>query len=444
MAGIKAYIPGGGATANARKVSIAVICLFAGLCLWAPAPAQAQICVYMPYPCTPYTCPESCTLDPQQNCEESEEIYDEVTQHTEDRFEEHEDWMVDDFFLRDILPQMKSMTEQLTAVAMQQVQIIGTFFDAKHQLETQRLFQELAARANHDFTPSDAVCTIGSSIRSLASSERNGDLTALALSKHALERHTRVANINSSEGPKEDLEGRIDQFRRVYCDPNDNNGELVAVCGSGVDPLRRNKDIDYARTLAMPETLQLNFSDNDLTPDEEDILALSSFLYAHDVSDWIPEGRLRDSQANIEKYYNTRSVNAQRSVAQHSFNTIAAMKTAGQNDTDAVRYLRAILVEMGLAVDDVDQILSENPSYYEQMGLLTKALFQRPEFYVGLYDKDTNVARKGVALQTISSMQKRDIFKSTLRSEALISILLELELRDRQEAVQNSLNRLTE
>jgi hypothetical protein len=442
MAGIKAYIPGGGATAGTRKVLIAVICLFAGLVTLPPTPAMAQVCVLMPYPCTRWTCPESCNLDPQQNCEQSEEIYDEVTQHTEDRFDEHEEWMVDDLFLRDLLPQMKSMTEQLSAVAMQQVQIIGTFFDAKHQLETQRLFQEMAAKANHDYTPSAAVCTIGSSIRSLASSERNGDLTMLALSKHALERQLRVANANATEGGQEDLEGRIEQFRRVYCDPNDNNGELLAICGAGTDPERRNKDIDYARTLAAPTTLQLNFSDNIMTADEEDILALSSFLYSHDISAWLPEARLRDNQPNIEKYYDTRSVTAQRSVAQHSFNTIAAMKTAGQDDADTARYLRAVLVEMGMTVDDVDRVLAENPSYYAQMGILTKAMFQRPEFYVGLYDKNVNVARKGVSLQAISTMQKRDIFKSTLRSEAMISVLLELELLDQEEAVQNSLNRL--
>ena len=33
---------------------------------------------------------------------------------------------------------MQLMAEQLTVNALQQVEIIGTFFDAKHQLETQR------------------------------------------------------------------------------------------------------------------------------------------------------------------------------------------------------------------------------------------------------------------------------------------------------------------
>jgi hypothetical protein len=49
-----------------------------------------------------------------------------------------------------------AMTEQLSAVAMQQMEIIGTFLDAKQQLETQRLFQEMAAQAQKDYTPSEA------------------------------------------------------------------------------------------------------------------------------------------------------------------------------------------------------------------------------------------------------------------------------------------------
>jgi len=40
------------------------------------------------------------------------------------------------------------MTNQLTATSMQQVQIIGSFFDAKHQLETQRMFQQMTAEAH--------------------------------------------------------------------------------------------------------------------------------------------------------------------------------------------------------------------------------------------------------------------------------------------------------
>ena len=68
----------------------------------------------------------------------------------------------------------------------------------------------------------------------------------------------------------------------------------------------------------------------------------------------------------------------------------------------------------------------------------------RPEFFVDLYDKPANVARKNVALQAISLMQRRDLFKSSLRSESILSAIIELELINAQEVVQNQLKPITE
>jgi hypothetical protein len=259
-----------------------------------------------------------------------------------------------------------------------------------------------------------------------------------------MDRQNLNANKNSTEGPKEDFEGRVEQFRRVYCEAKDDNNNLGSVCGSGVTQLRKNKDVDYTRTLANPETLDLDFSDATLTPDEEDILALSSNLYSHDVFVQTPAAKLKDKEAHQEIFFDQRSLIAQRSVAAHSFQAIAAMKTKGVIDAEPTKYLQSVLEGVGIPNADALKIIGDNPSYYQQMGVITKAMFQRPEFYVGLYERPANVARKSVALQAIALMQKRDIFKSALRSEAITSLILELELRDAQDAAQNESNRLKE
>src|SRR5690348_12723839 len=62
-------------------------------------------------------------------------------------------WFVGTFLEDHILPAMMMMAEQLTAVSMKQTEIIGTFLDAKHQMETQQVFQRLAARAHKDYHP---------------------------------------------------------------------------------------------------------------------------------------------------------------------------------------------------------------------------------------------------------------------------------------------------
>jgi hypothetical protein len=59
-----------------------------------------------------------------------------------------------------------------------------------------------------------------------------------------------------------------------------------------------------------------------------------------------------------------------------------------------------------------------------------------------LYDKPVNVRRKMVAMQAIGLMLDRDIYDSYTRSEALMSVLLELRLIQKQDAVQNMLTNL--
>ena len=350
------------------------------------------------------------------------------------------EYIIDIFFLEHILPAMMMMTEQLSAVGMQQVATIGMFFDAKHQQETQRLFQQLAAQAHKDYQPSEELCSLGTIMRSLGASDRNSDLTALTLTERSLRRQLGNANTNASEGPKEDREGRLDQFRRRYCDPNDNDKGLASICNNANNETK-NKDVDFARTVAFPMTLDINFSDAVLTDDEEDVIALASNLFSHEVFTRISSTAM-EVVANQDEYLNVRSVIAKRSVAEHSFNTILGMKTAGSNAANTAQYMMSMLQELGMSADDAMALVGENPSYYAQMEVLTKTIFQRPEFFVGLYDKPTNVARKGVALQAVSLMQDRDLFKSSLRSEAMLSVLLEMEIMKLQEDVQNRINRL--
>ena len=369
---------------------------------------------------------------------------DATRDHITQEFIDHRDWLVNIYFKQYILPAMAMATEQMSSVAMMQMMIVGSFLDAKNQLETQRLFQTLAARAHKDYHPSEGLCTLGSSMRSLAASDRNADLTARLLSQHSMDRQLLNVNANASEGQKEDREGRLAQFRSTYCDKNDNNRGLTTICAAAVPQARKNKDVDFTRTVMTPMTLDINFSDTVKTDDEEDVIALMSNLYSHKVFDPIPAAKLRMpsrfAMANRELILDMRSIVAKRSVAEQPFQAIIGMKTRGTTNVSQL-YLQKVLEEMGIPAAEATAIIGTNPSYYAQMEILTKRVFQRPEFFVDLYDKPANVARKGVALQAISMMQKRDIFKSNLRSEAIISVLLELELMKAQEAVQNELDR---
>jgi hypothetical protein len=226
----------------------------------------------------------------------------------------------------------------------------------------------------------------------------------------------------------------------------------------------KNKDINYSQLIDTPRTIGIDFCDSDAlgvcTPnrdadedDEQDIFALANNLYSHDILMRIPDGVFQDA-ANRVDYLDIRSLVAKRSVAENSFNIITAMKTKGNPDVgqidpltgqpaahveDTRAYTERLLLELGLPAADMDAFLGEYPSYYAQMEVLTKKLFQRPDFYTELYEHPSHVERKSTALRAVDLMQSLDTLKSSLRTEMMLSILLEVELMEAQKAVENEL-----
>ncbi|MBI2234947.1 MAG: hypothetical protein HYU57_08225 [Micavibrio aeruginosavorus] len=345
--------------------------------------------------------------------------------HWRDEMQRFQLWFVNDYFFNWILPAMARMAEQLSAVGMYQIMTIGSMLDAKHQLETQRVFAALAAEAHKNYQPSDMLCTIGSSMRSLAASERNMEMNMLALGNVSMRRETLNVNMKSAAGPIQDMRSRLEQFRRVYCDPNDDNGGLAPVCAGGAND-RKNKDVDFTRTIANPMTLDIDFSNPALTNDEEDVMALSANLFSHEVFRHIDRDVLNASEGNLQRYMDLRAIVAKRSVAEQSFNAITAMKSRGS--TDAAQ----------------TATIGTNPSYYAQMEILTRKLFQNPDTISGLYETPVNVARRGIAARAFNLMQSQDMYESDLRTEAMLGVLLETELMKEQSAVQRLITPLVE
>jgi hypothetical protein len=71
------------------------------------------------------------------------------------------------------------------------------------------------------------------------------------------------------------------------------------------------------------------------------------------------------------------------------------------------------------------------------MELLTKKLYQRPEFYTNLYTSDANIARTQATMRAVGLMQNFDMFKSRLRNESMMAVLVELELETEQKAIED-------
>jgi len=334
------------------------------------------------------------------------------------------------------------MTNQMNAVMMQQAQIIGSFLDAKDQLEAQTELQTRTAQAHKDYHPSEQMCEFGTFARNLADTQRRAVLTKIAASDKVMERELVSGDAATAEGEDSDTYGRLATFRKNYCNVNDNGSGLAYLCkNKSGPPARRNRDVDYTLTLENPLTLDIDLLDGTApTPDEENVMALLNYLLLHKPMPNIGG----DSPEFMKGYQDMRSIIAMRGVARNSLSSIIAQKTAGpKHEGSATPYIKSLLKQMGLSdtaaatggKSEIDQIIGENPSYFAQMEVLTKKIYQDPAFYTNLYDKPANVKRIRATMEAIKLMQDRDIHEALMRREMLVSMILEIQLRRQQEDI---------
>ena len=276
-------------------------------------------------------------------------------------------------------------------------------------------------------------------------------------------------------------------------DTNDVRTGLILACdrdgsGSGYDIgaedyNRFNRDINYTRLIEKPRTLEIDLSDTTLDVQtepvqslytglilqpgvEEDIIALSKNLYGSRVLSRELAGAMFESDLVEKLYLGLRSVAAKRSVAQTSFNAIVALKSSGTTDgmtgtttkptvdnpahpvvleaQQTRRFLAAIMTQLlpadpGITAANIFDLIGYSPSYYSQLEILAKRMYQNPDFYAQLYDSPVNVTRKKVAMKAIELMIDREMFESQLRREMSISVLLSSKLRGTHRAANRDI-----
>lgn len=268
------------------------------------------------------------------------------------------------------------------------------------------------------------------------------------LAQRSMDRHLGNAYAAGYGGDQYDKENRLRQFKQKYCDGAEGNGGMATICGSsGSDKNRLDKDIDYARTLGTPWTLEINYGDTELKDDEEDVFALENNIFGHKVFTRIPPelfgqdestaGKTSWNQGDVrDAYMDMRALIAKRGVAENSFNQMVAMKSEGTGAS--TKYLQEMMKELGIEkTEDLEKLLGKNPSYYAQMEVLTKKIYQNPDFFTNLYDTPANISRKEAAMDAIELIQKFDMFKSNLRTEANLSLMLEAAVMELQTRAEN-------
>lgn len=337
-----------------------------------------------------------------------------------------------------ILWPLQLMTEQLVSTVMHQTFIIGTLMDARVELETQRLLQEMMAEAHTDYHPDVQMCVFGTNVRSLARADIYGREQARLFNETMLRRETMKHAAATAGGVTKEYGFRRAQFKNVYCNLQENNAGMALFCDGTSGPLGQvSKDVNFTRTVDGPYTLNIDFTDTALTDDERDVMALTRYLFAHRTFEEFPEDYLQQ-RGGKNVFLDTRTIHALRGVSHHSFSKLVGMRAPAEG-TAVEPFMRRIMVGLEMEDEAITEFLGDNPSYYAQMEVLTRKLYQNPAFYTNLYTTPPNVKRTGVALQAISLMQDRDRFESALRREMLVSLILETNLREYQAEVSSRL-----
>jgi|GEM_PF-472845 len=387
------------------------------------------------------------------NCApEIENNHIEIRNYVAQQFVYQRNWFVNDLWAEHINKALGLMTNQLTATSMQQVQIIGSFFDAKHQLETQRMFQQMTAEAHSKYHPDEQLCSIGTNTRSFANSKRRSDLATLAVSERMMARQLNNADGLSYEGTHSDLKSRVDIFIRKYCDKNgggrspSGTAALSLLCAETPAQLEtQNADVIFTETIENKLTLDTNFIEPEVTSDEEDIFALGANLFANETMPVIVQeeiSRNGEPKDIANFYYDLRSMAAKRSVAQNSYAAIVGMRAEG--DPEVAPFLKALLAELQIPENTqaIEEYLGENPSLFAQEEVMMKLLYQNPEFHANLYTTPENVDRINASLLALEIIQDRNIYESLLRSEATLATMIETLALKTHRRISSDLNSL--
>ncbi|QQG36444.1 MAG: hypothetical protein HYS17_01235 [Micavibrio aeruginosavorus] len=368
-----------------------------------------------------------------------------------ERLGQHQEFVWNLWF-DNFLPWWMAMSVQLTENTMWHTFAIGAFIDAKHQLEIQALLQSRMADTHKRYQPSLGMCVFGTNVRSLAASERRADHTTQALNQRLIDRMMSTDGGLAAGGNQSDQKGRVRFFIEHVCDRFDNNrihdetnSGFANICGTGPRTDGTvNMDIDFNRTIMTPRTLNVDFI-NPVDPQNKDstyVFNMATNLYGAVVPK-IPAINSASEISLQNQFLNLRSAAARRGIAQASFNALVGLKARGTDGsgTDTMQYMVLLLEELGLTNAQALDFVGTNPSYYAQMEILAKKMYQNPDFYRELYDKPENTKRKSVAMSAIASMLDREIYDSQLRAEAITSQLLELKALKVQQTIEDTYSR---
>lgn len=306
--------------------------------------------------------------------------------------------------------------------------VMGAFHDARDVLDALRSLQMSTVRTLRNYTTSDAVCRFGTLTRSVALADDTAKKNQLAFSKYLMDRGTQKEGTIYGD-PGLGVTAALNDFKKKYCAVVDNNTFLDGYCEAATTTpdLLYNRDVDFTRVFDVPLTLDADFSDSAVTNDKQSIMALFDNLSKLPTIMGSGDEAFSPRQ-NSNKTQDIRALEAMKTVTANSFAALVGEKS--KSSAQASSYMKEMIQQLGVNATEAQKLLGANPSYFAQMEVLTKKLFQNPSFYANLYESEANIDRQRVAMKAIELQQDRDFLESLRRREMLLSVLLNAKLRE--------------
>ena len=324
----------------------------------------------------------------------------------------------------------RNFGNKLAQTLIKETASIGSFFDAQNNANAHRALQERAAAAARNYAPSEALCRYGSLSLSLSSSNAISDANKQMMVRVLDNQDNATRGSITAGSSVSSVASRINRMKSSTCDPTSGNTAVSDICEGNTDDTHYNADVDYTRTVDLPMTIDINFADDSAgAKDQAAILSLADTLFPPQ-----PLNKAPSDSAYLGSSTLYRSLQAIRSVAKNSFATIVAEKARGTQGSE--KYITNLIKALGVPEAQARMLMGENPSYFAQMEVLTKKLYQDPAFYVNLMDTPANIERQRASMRAIKLQQGQDFADTIKRREMLLAVLLELKIREKEQSVR--------
>ncbi len=271
-----------------------------------------------------------------------------------------------------VIPQVQS---QISTSRIKSLEIRATTFEAQKNDDAKRIIQEQKAKSLSEHHPSEELCKFASVLGGRALAKNNSDVT---FSEGIRSVRYAVAQSTPVMADEKAMSGSI--VTEILCreaNHEDSNASMLEICGTTTG------DIDK------PDIGDLIHKGNWDDTDRDAAVETVNTLFASNRPYQFPSDRL-DSDKGRESYMNHRSVMSREMLGSYCTLNLDKDKMGG-SDT-ALPYLRALLEDLNISVDEIDSMLGTNPSLYTQRKVLLMVANQ-PQIGNDITDNKENILR---------------------------------------------------